>query len=215
MIHFIFDVTNYDYHLLPNSPCIDVGNPNYLAEPNETDLDGNPRVLCRRIDMGAYEADYIEAAMKFTPQVLNCSSSGQWVKAYIILPEGLGVGDVDTNVPAKIWPFGIECDYAANVYLNEDDIVEIEIVFERATFCGAIDYGPAEITVVGSLTSGQYFYGTDNIRIITNNRKYLAVFASYWLQTRPDLDADLDNSGHVDFKDFSILANSWRDVCPE
>jgi hypothetical protein len=34
-----------DYHLLPYSSCIDAGDPNYIAEPNETDLDGKPRVL--------------------------------------------------------------------------------------------------------------------------------------------------------------------------
>jgi hypothetical protein len=46
---------NDDFHLLPNSPCIDEGDPNYVAGPNETDLDGNPRVVGSRIDMGAYE----------------------------------------------------------------------------------------------------------------------------------------------------------------
>ena len=44
-----------DYHLLPGSPCIDAGDPNYIAGPNETDLDGNPRVANNRIDMGAFE----------------------------------------------------------------------------------------------------------------------------------------------------------------
>jgi hypothetical protein len=50
-----------DYHLMPESPCLDAGDPNYVAEPNETDLDGNPRVLDGDgdanyvIDMGAYE----------------------------------------------------------------------------------------------------------------------------------------------------------------
>jgi len=44
-----------DYHLLLDSPCINAGDPNYVAEPNETDLDGNPRVIGGRIDMGAYE----------------------------------------------------------------------------------------------------------------------------------------------------------------
>jgi len=44
-----------DYHLSSDSPCIDAGDPNYAAEPNETDLDDNPRVIHGRIDMGAYE----------------------------------------------------------------------------------------------------------------------------------------------------------------
>jgi hypothetical protein len=50
-----------DYHLLEASPCIDAGDPNYIAGPNETDLDGNPRVVDGDndgnsvVDMGAYE----------------------------------------------------------------------------------------------------------------------------------------------------------------
>ena len=48
-------VHNGDYRLLPDSPCINAGDPDYIAEPNETDLDGKPRVIGGRIDMGAYE----------------------------------------------------------------------------------------------------------------------------------------------------------------
>jgi len=44
-----------DYHLLLGSPCINTGDPDYIADPDETDLDGNPRVIGGRIDMGAYE----------------------------------------------------------------------------------------------------------------------------------------------------------------
>jgi len=50
-----------DYHLLEGSPCIDAGEPNYLGGPNETDLDGNPRVADGDgdgnsvVDMGVYE----------------------------------------------------------------------------------------------------------------------------------------------------------------
>jgi hypothetical protein len=34
-----------DLHLLPGSPCIDAGDPEYVARPGETDIDGDPRVL--------------------------------------------------------------------------------------------------------------------------------------------------------------------------
>jgi uncharacterized repeat protein (TIGR01451 family) len=44
-----------DYRLKPDSPCINAGDPNYVPEPNETELDGNPRIIGGRIDMGAYE----------------------------------------------------------------------------------------------------------------------------------------------------------------
>jgi hypothetical protein len=51
-----------DYHLLPGSPCINAGDPDYVAEPDETDLDGGPRVIGGRIDMGAYEFNHVPVA---------------------------------------------------------------------------------------------------------------------------------------------------------
>ncbi len=53
------------YHLTPCSPCIDAGDPNYIAGPNETDIDGEPRIIDGDfygkaiVDMGADEY-YIE-----------------------------------------------------------------------------------------------------------------------------------------------------------
>jgi len=44
-----------DHHLVFGSPCIDAGDPDYIAGPAETDIDGNPRVFGARIDMGAHE----------------------------------------------------------------------------------------------------------------------------------------------------------------
>ena len=44
-----------DFRLAPSSPCIDSGDPSYMPMPNETDIDGKPRVVSSRVDMGAYE----------------------------------------------------------------------------------------------------------------------------------------------------------------
>jgi len=41
--------------LLPDSQCINAGEPGFEPADGETDLDGHTRVLCGRIDMGAYE----------------------------------------------------------------------------------------------------------------------------------------------------------------
>ena len=38
------------------SPAIDAGDPSFVADPGETDLDGGARVLGPRVDMGADEA---------------------------------------------------------------------------------------------------------------------------------------------------------------
>ncbi len=44
-----------DLRLQAGSPCIDTGDPAFVAQPGETDLEGHARVLCGRVDMGAYE----------------------------------------------------------------------------------------------------------------------------------------------------------------
>lgn len=43
-----------DLHLLPESPAINSGEPSKFS-PDTTDLDGHPRGLCGRVDIGAYE----------------------------------------------------------------------------------------------------------------------------------------------------------------
>jgi hypothetical protein len=48
-----------DLHLLSDSPCIDTGDPNYIPGLNETDMDGQPRVIGCRVDIGADEFVYI------------------------------------------------------------------------------------------------------------------------------------------------------------
>lgn len=44
-----------DLRFRPGSPCINAGDPGYPSMQADTDLDGHARVLCGRIDMGAYE----------------------------------------------------------------------------------------------------------------------------------------------------------------
>ena len=44
---------NGDFHLQPDSPCINAGNRSWSYGP--TDLDGNPRVVGGAVDIGAYE----------------------------------------------------------------------------------------------------------------------------------------------------------------
>ena len=44
-----------DLRLAPSSPSVDAGDPNYAPGPDKKDLDGNPRVVSSRVDMGAYE----------------------------------------------------------------------------------------------------------------------------------------------------------------
>jgi hypothetical protein len=51
---FVDDV-NDDYHLTYDSNCADAGDPNFSPDANETDIDGNPRVMGTYVDIGGDE----------------------------------------------------------------------------------------------------------------------------------------------------------------
>jgi hypothetical protein len=42
-------------HLMPGSPAINAGNPDFTADAGEADFEGDPRVLYGRLDIGADE----------------------------------------------------------------------------------------------------------------------------------------------------------------
>ncbi len=170
-----------DYRLLPTSPCIDTGDPNYIPEPNETDLDGNPRLIdgdedgTAVIDMGAYEfwPPVVEARMKLTPQTLNCASRAKYIKAHITLPDEILPEDIDVNTPAVADPPDIDSKYI-RIVGDDNGRVRLQIAFNRAAFCdSSTETGEIEVMVFGYLTTGQEFYGTDTIRIVGPERKLI------------------------------------------
>jgi hypothetical protein len=165
-----------DYHLLEGSACINAGDPNYTAGLGETDLDGMPRVLLGRVDMGAYEFDWppLEVEVRLTPQMLNCASKGNWVKAHVILPEGYWPEDIDVNTPAVAEPMGAESEYI-KVFGNGKGKFGVEIGFEREAFCAVepeSEDGYLEVKVTGWLLTGQRFEGTDTIKIISQRWRH-------------------------------------------
>jgi hypothetical protein len=56
------ELTGLYFKILAGSPCINAGDPNYVAEPNETDMDGEQRVMLGRVDMGADEFNPFEVS---------------------------------------------------------------------------------------------------------------------------------------------------------
>ena len=53
--------------------------------------------------------------------------------------------------------------------------VRLEICFDRELFCDLLtDDDSLEIAVIGSLTTSQYFYGSDTVRIIGRRGRPLA-----------------------------------------
>jgi len=150
-----------DYHLLPISPCIDAGDPDYVAGSNETDLDGNPRIISGRIDMGAYESiPPIPAEVSISPSTINPESKGQWITCYIRLPDGFNVADIDTN--------NILLEYAIEpkeFWVNEQKQV-LTARFGREEVQAIVSIGEVELTITGRLTDGTIFEATDTIKVM-------------------------------------------------
>jgi hypothetical protein len=149
-----------DYHLLPGSPCINAGDPNYIADPNETDLDGKPRVMGGRIDMGAYEFIPLVAEVRIIPRTINLESKGKWITCYIWLPLGYDVADIDPN--SVFLGYEIQPE---QLFVNEREQV-VTAIFSREEVQAVLNIGEVELTINAQLTDGTYFEGTDVIKVI-------------------------------------------------
>jgi hypothetical protein len=94
------DLAAGDFHLQPNSPCINAGNNSFVAA--STDLDGGPRILGGIVDIGAYEfhsshAPVADASATYTPVV-----SANGTNATVIL-DGSRSSDVDGYMLHYTW----------------------------------------------------------------------------------------------------------------
>ena len=165
---FVDTVDIADYHLLDDSSCIDAGDPGFVAGPGETDIDGDPRILGGKIDIGADESP-IPATVKITPKALNLASSGDWISCTIALPDGYDIDDIDTETivlngkinPAPTWS---RTDEEANKLLVKFDRSEIQEMLKDVD-------GLVELSVSGTLTDDTEFKGTDTIRIVRGGSK--------------------------------------------
>ena len=63
-----------DYRLQVGSPCINTGDPSDLPGLEVRDLDGYPRLMCGRVDMGAYENGWGRSGLRrrHRPNGLRC-----------------------------------------------------------------------------------------------------------------------------------------------
>ena len=83
-----------DLRLAPLSPCIDSGDPNYMYGPNDIDLDGNPRVVGGRVDMGAYEFPdiiYVDNQAPDDPEQSDLLENGSEAHPFDTIQEAINI----------------------------------------------------------------------------------------------------------------------------
>jgi hypothetical protein len=163
--HYIWDDSwvDGDYHLLPTSPCIDAGDPDYTTGPSETDLDGNPRLTGYAIDMGAYEYPLpIITQVNIRPRTINLRSRGKWLTCRIWLPDGYNTADIDLDtvfLEDEIEPASFRVHSGAPSALA---------LFDRRDLQDILGPGRVELKITGQLTDGTEFVGIDTIKVIDN-----------------------------------------------
>jgi hypothetical protein len=159
--------TGGDYHLRRGSPCIDTGDPAFAAGAGETDIDGDPRISGKRVDVGADEYKVaITATVELKPETLNLASSGKWITCTIALPGIYDVGDIDAAtvlLDGQIAPAWSKPDRLAQKFLLKFDRSQTQKVLTNAK-------SPASLTVSGTLKDGTDFEGTDTIRLLPARR---------------------------------------------
>jgi hypothetical protein len=85
-----------DYYLLAGSPCIDAGDPDFVPGPNETDIEGRPRVINGRVDMGAYEYEGSSEPDDTppTPDPMSWATPPYATGSFSVAMEAVGASDI-------------------------------------------------------------------------------------------------------------------------
>jgi hypothetical protein len=116
----------------------------------------------------------LSAKVRFFPRALNLRSRGKWIMAFIKLPEGYDIHDINVSsillngtIPAELRPIRTgDCNTSKASYLM--------VKFDRAEVISYIlnntdkhkGFMTITLTVTGKLVDGTMFEGSDEVKII-------------------------------------------------
>jgi len=160
-----------DFGLLEGSPCIDAGDPDYVAGQDDTDVYGAQRIFGEAVDIGAAEfavreIETLEARIRFQPRVINLRGKQKWFFCAIRL-QGYEAEDID---PAGIvLEDTIKPGWAKKFKRVEDLIVRFDMDEVR----GLIDHSQKRITLTvrGTLKDGTPFAGSGTLKVHHKKKK--------------------------------------------
>jgi hypothetical protein len=211
-----------DYHLQASSPCINAGDPNYVPEPNETDMDGEQRVMLGRVDMGADEFNPFEVNFDVVSRrrigrtifEYDCNVTLRNISRFVVRGVQLEIVKASENM-VIIEPnvtFGdIEVrpgESATSIdtctlQVDRSKAIEPEKIVWKVK-CQRADTGmPLELTINGVSPGG--LEGAAEGKIDFED---LAEIASQWLWVGEagSIPEDITGDGIVNLRDFAVLA---------
>ena len=165
--NYLSDYTGVDVKSGPNQdqPSSDgIGDTPYIIDANNQD----------RYPLMKPWPSAETATININPHTLNLKSKGRWITAYIRLPEGYNVQEVNAStillngtILAEIHPMDIGDE-------DCDGIPELMVKFNRATVIEYIlnsiqsiaKFANVTLTITGRLYNGTLFEGSDTIRVI-------------------------------------------------
>jgi hypothetical protein len=111
----------------------------------------------------------LEVYLKITPQAINRNSNQPSIQALIEMPEGVTPNDVDISESLVLSPGDIAA--AEQSISGGRNIDAVSASFDKNAVMAAVPNGDIKFNVAGKLMSGQYFYGTDTVKIIGQKPK--------------------------------------------
>jgi len=108
----------------------------------------------------------LSATVDIDPDTINLNMQGRWITAYISLPEGYNVSDIDTSSILLEGQFSpewsnIEC---GKLMAKFDAALVMPYLWDRLTHMGS--KASIELTVTGELTNGTPFTGSYTVTIM-------------------------------------------------
>lgn len=114
----------------------------------------------------------LPAIVDIDPDTLNLKDKGKWITAYIEVPDGYDVADINVGtvtlegtIPAEAHPTEVG-DY------DDDGITDLMVKFDRSALIEYLDAttGEVTLTVSGELNDGTPFEGSDTITVIDQGK---------------------------------------------
>jgi len=116
----------------------------------------------------------LSATVDIDPDTLNLRSRGKWITAYIELPSGYNVADINVStimlnntIPAELMPTAIgdyDNDTVPDLMVKFDRQAVIDLILANCRFINR--FGTTTLTIAGYLNDGTPFQGSDTIKII-------------------------------------------------